>query len=635
MALSPEEVTRATELKAQGFNTRQVSGFIAGERMGKTSTISESLPKAETADSMISTANPQNNNTVEQDEGGFFSKGTSRFVDTLKDVPSDIKETGGNFISSLKRGVTNASESLMKSVRGERNPVLAGFDMFGDVAGGIGDAIGDVTMGAIKTVVNPDDEKVVAEKAENIATSIAGTNMAQEAIQTYAGLDEDTKQNLRTAGNIGMAVVDLLTGGLGTKAVKPLVQVAEQGIDAGIDASVRTGARVSQLADQGADVAISGANKITEPISDVMRRGSVRRDIKADEKALVEGLPSQKARTAVRDGVAFDDITTFENIPKENKSAYKELVDESYKFAAKDKTATDPAELIGAPIMKKLNEAEAVRKTIGKEQAKIASSQGRVKAETLKFNVLRSLQETPGLEGVAFINGKLDFTNTNIGSNISKNVQKDLQEYFNEAIGNTSGKRINLFREELREVLGSKKGSRAPLTETEDKAIEAMRRGMANTLSPEYRAINLRYAKAANAISDFDKKFRLLDKEGIFDEDLLNMKAGNFARRMQSAASSGIDMKQLLRNLDTVTGTKGVSAEKMQEVYLVLDKYLQLEKGGTLSGRVDSGIVSAAGNLTPTGLVGKGLAKLNEFGSITEGVTQKALKDYLDEILGN
>jgi hypothetical protein len=633
MALSPEEVTRATELKAQGFNTRQVSGFIAGERMGKTSTISESLPQAETVDSMISTANPQNNNSVEKDEGGFFSKGTSRFVDTLKDVPSDIRETGGNVISSLKRGVTNASESLMKSVRGERNPVLAGFDMVGDVAGGIGDAVGDVTMGAIKTVVNPDDEKVVAEKATEIATSIADTDMAQQMVQIYDGLDEDAKQNLRTTGNIGMAVVDVLTAGTGTKAVRPLVGVAERGIDAGIDASVRTGAKLNQLADQGADIAISGANKITEPIANVTRRGAVQRQVKADQKALVESLPSQKARTAAEDGVDFDDITTFENIPVENKSAYKELVDESYKFAAKDKTATDPAELIGTPIIKKLNEAEAVRKTIGKEQGRIASSQGRVKAETLKFNVLRSLQETPGLEGLAFRNGKLDFTNTNIGSSLSKKVQKDLQGYFDEAIGNTSGKRINLFREELRVVLGSKKGSLAPLLETEDKAIEAMRKGMANTLSPEYRAINLEYAKAASAISDFDKKFKLLDKEGIFDEDLLNMKAGNFARRMQSAASSGIDMKQLLRNLDTVTGTKGVSAEKMQEVYLVLDRYLQLEKGGTLSGRVESGGLRVASKLTPGGAAGAALAKLNEFGSITEGVTQKALKDYLDEIL--
>ncbi|MBP7061636.1 hypothetical protein KBA84_02265 [Patescibacteria group bacterium] len=74
-------------------------------------------------------------------------------------------------------------------------------------------------------------------------------------------------------------------------------------------------------------------------------------------------------------------------------------------------------------------------------------------------------------------------------------------------------------------------------------------------------------------------------------EDILDMKGGLLARRLTSNAVSNPQVRQLLRNLDKVSGGKTTeSVESMQDLYNILNKYYNIAGKTGLQGQVTSAL---------------------------------------------
>ena len=197
MALTPQEIEVVKKLKAEGKTTSEIMGFIGGSRGGRPSSISTSSPEM------------------------------AQQSDFLKDAWETTKNVG----KTLYGAGQNVAESYKASQTGERNPIAAGFDIAGDIVGGVSKAAGDVILGAGKMALSQESEDKVADTVKGVIQPIAESPEVKSLVEKFQSLDEYTKQNLRTAGNIGMALVDILTLKGGGAA-----------IDAGTDA-LKTGTK--------------------------------------------------------------------------------------------------------------------------------------------------------------------------------------------------------------------------------------------------------------------------------------------------------------------------------------------------------------------------------------------------------
>jgi len=555
--------------------------------------------------------------------GGFIGDTVSQQGEALVNAKDRLNEAGKDVVSNFKNPDLSFSEKVVKS----------GADTFK----GIGRFIGGLGFDTAKAIAPQGVEDAVASGAKKIAESDFiqervkdvefGLDLLSpeqregfdnalgyiEGLSEIVGVGKGNQILKQTAG----ATADLTETGARAVAGKTgeLIDTAKVGVQKGV-------ATLEDTALGALDATAGATSRVTAPIGRTVDRIKTNLDVGKQTDALIKSLPGQKAQKAVRDGVEFDDITSILNVVDADKKAIKEFADNAFEFASKNSKATDPAELVGTPIIAKLNEVKAKRTVAGKKLGELSNKLGNFDRAVVTNNVVKSLQETPGLQGIKLVDGKLDFSGTNLASALSKSDQKAIQQAFTEATKNTAGKNIHLYRQELFEILGGKKKSLTNITATQEKAFDSIRRGLADTLGDEYKALTKEFATINQPIRDLEKMLRA---NGI-DDDLLKMKAGTLARRLQSAAPTGVDLKQILRNLDEVSGTRGVSAEKMQEVFNILDKYLNLDKGGTLKGRMESAT-------TDVSLMGSAASKVNELGGITEGVTQKALKEFLEEAL--
>jgi hypothetical protein len=113
------------------------------------------------------------------------------------------------------------------------------------------------------------------------------------------------------------------------------------------------------------------------------------------------------------------------------------------------------------------------------------------------------------------------------------------------------------------------------------------------------------------------------------DEDILDMSAGLLARRLTSLAPSNPQLRQILRNIDTILKTDGSSnLENLQNVYNILDKYYDIAAKTGFQGQIKSAIEKSSG-----GALGRIVGVVEKYAGETPAVRQKAIEDLLEEIL--
>jgi len=164
-------------------------------------------------------------------------------------------------------------------------------------------------------------------------------------------------------------------------------------------------------------------------------------------------------------------------------------------------------------------------------------------------SIFNSLKRVQGLNGLKVKSGILNFKDTVLTTAKTASDRKIIQEIFTDATKAGTGKSKHLLRQELFEVLGGKKKALTAITDTQDKAFQAVRRGLSDLLDSKnasYKALNVEYAKVIQPLSDINRFMRLNKLAGASD-DLLNMKAGLIARRLTSNAVSNPEIRFLLK----------------------------------------------------------------------------------------
>lgn len=139
----------------------------------------------------------------------------------------DIAEAFIGAKDTIKQRANNIVNQYVKSQEGERNPVAAGFDIAGETLAGISGLLGETVIGAGKVLLPQEKEDAIKASLTDAIQPIIQDPDIQDVVQRYQNLDENTKQDLRTGGNIVMSLVDILTlgtTGKGVRAAAPIVK---------------------------------------------------------------------------------------------------------------------------------------------------------------------------------------------------------------------------------------------------------------------------------------------------------------------------------------------------------------------------------------------------------------------------
>lgn len=500
---------------------------------------------------------------------------------------------------------------------------------------------------ANKTGITDSILKPAAEAVKPVAVDILESDIGKaglQAIKSGADTYEAWKvEHPEAAGNLE-AVVNigsLLGAG---KALQKGGQVAAEGASAVLDTAATATKGVTDVA-RGV---VTGASDLARGASRIP--GNIKTNLEARDLARqqIDALPDQVAKEAAMDGVEVPDIQTLYtiaddikkielntrakterklnkttgNVADEQKpvttgevklsegdtnratgavqrtSLAKELFTTVKDFAA-GKTKTDPIEVVGRPIVQRLQTLDKAAEKVGQELGNVAKTLGTVTTKELVTPVFNALKQTPGLSGLKVNNkGILDFSQTTLATAQSKAARAYIQRSFTDAIKPGTGQSKHLIRQEFFNILGGKKKSLANLTDTEDKAINAIRSGLSEVLetkSPRYKVLSNQYRRIITPLQDMRKLMKTMPDVA---EDILDMKAGLLARRLTSAAKSNPEIRALLRQLDEALGTKGdttVNVEALQDLYNILDKYYDISPKTGFKSQVKGAINEATG----------------------------------------
>ena len=274
-----------------------------------------------------------------------------------------------------------------------------------------------------------------------------------------------------------------------------------------------------------------------------------------------------------------------------------------------------------------------------------------VKYNELEKNVLGRLQKVSGLRGLKVVDRldelgnkvldtkgdpikDLDFSETTLMSRANKAEREAIQTAFEEATRSGTGVSKHLYRQELFEILDGKKKSLSTLTDTQEKALDAIRGGLSDVLESKnkgYKDLSNQYRKIVQPLADLRKLAKNIDPNN--STDILDEASGNLARRLTSNAASKVQIKKVLQQLDEATSEKGATLRETQDLmdaYNVVSKYYNIAGGTSLEG---INMRSMMKSLKMSGVSDRVLEILDEYGGTTSAVKRQKLNDLLTEAL--
>lgn len=526
---------------------------------------------------------------------------------------SQTKEPGLG--SAISKRFETASGAVEKAQMGQQSPISAVLQTTGQIAGAGVDVIG----AGIKAITSDFVERGIAKGVGAIVSAMPKeiTDLGGEAVMAYKklkGTNPELVANLEATGNI-LAILPVGKG----------VQVAGKGVvDTGARVVSNVGEIVAPIAKGTKDVAkmaIGGVSRVPSRIATNVAE-------KQAGFAEIKNLPTETARKTAQSGVETLDVKKLYSIPEKVRPRAKELSENIMKFA-KGESDVDPIEIVGKPIVERVKNMEKLRMQVGKKLGDVAENLGDVKSTEMIPPIAQALQKVKGLEGIKIsTNGKIDFTNTVLTTAETAADREAIQSIFTQAIKSGTGKQKHLLRQELFEVLGGKKRASLQLTDTQDKAYQAVRSGLSNVLETKnatYKNLSNQYRKVIEPLTEIRKKLRAMP--GV-TEDVLDMTAGILARRLTSTSVTQGELRTILNKLDAVTKIKGntlEATEALQNVYNILGKYYDIAPKTGFQGQVKAGMEG-------TGLVDLATRALRGVAGETPAVRQKALEEAFKEI---
>lgn len=561
-------------------------------------------------------------------------------VPVQEQAPAPVENTlGSKLLDTGKETFNNMAETSQNIDSGDTGITSGVIQQAGNVAGGAIKAVGDIISST------PVVKDVVAAVAKPIGAGIKAVqnwlnnNPIFQSIVTSEKADQiaqildahpNIAKNVHAIDNIANAVLMVKSGAISAAKIG---KIAAKGAEVATDATGAVGSVASAAANVVKPVA-QGAIDITkmagEGIARIPSRMATNLAEKQAREATIKSLPSKAAQTAARDGVDITDIKDLHTVAPQNTALTKKLFTTVKDFAA-GTSKVDPIEVVGSPIVQRMKALNVVRKEVGAKLGEAAKNLGVVTKPELQTGVFDRLKSVSGLQDLAIKpNGTLDFAKTTLASTLSKADRKAIQEAYTQATKWGNGEKAHLFRQELFEILGGKKKSLSNITDTQEKAFEAIRSGLSDVLetkNPAYKSLSNQYRKIVQPLGDMRKLMRNIDPNS--SEDILNMSAGLLARRLTSAASSNPIVRNILKGLDEATGVAGktqVSVENLQDIYNILNKYYDIAPKTGFQNLVKKGA-------SPTGVVDAVTGVVKSLAGNTNTVRQASLEKLLKEIL--
>lgn len=425
--------------------------------------------------------------------------------------------------------------------------------------------------------------------------------------ETGRALSEDknaleTLQSFIVGGTLG--------GGFGAGAgvALPLAGAAIRGAGSTVQKTFRAGQDIAEGAvDRVRNIRnpIPGSGRepgvisgITENVRNTVSKakGSLERskiNVQAQREAreAFESL-APDSQNAIRKGLLPRDVELIKTGNAAEKQVYKKIVDAAEAYSSNRATTNRPSAILGEEFSKRIQGLSRALDTATDQLDDAVRDLGDVRlqrSETVN-TVLERLGNTSGLKGLNINEkGVLDFTNTQLSGTNSAAARKELQKIFDDVVQRADDpQKLHLYRKELFEDLGGKKSSGIKLTGTEEKAVNAMRQGMADaieTVAPKYKEANTRVAKLLDTKKEISKKFGEVAEGG---EDIFNVKTSILLRRLTSNAKTGQDMAELIRILEGTLGEYGIRFDtdlvRIQEFLNLLDRYYDIAPDTSLLG---------------------------------------------------
>lgn len=549
------------------------------------------------------------------DKPGFLERLTAAGRETF----GDIKET----VSGIKGSIEQRSDTFNEGLQSGQSPLRTAVQLGGQALGGVADIAGELTKGAVKTVLPEETEQEVREGMTTVAEPVAA--VIKPLVDKYEALkqsDPALARDIDAALGVGEFAATLFSGGLGSRAggaavegvqaVKTAAGEAAEGVSRSID-SIAAGATPVR---EALGVAVDSAARIPGRIATNVGE-------KAATRTAIKSLPTPAAQKAAQNGVEISDVNTLIRVVPANKEVASKL-SKVVQGVADGTSKADPRAIVGKPIVTRLQKVEADANKVGARLTEEAKKIGVLDAPELQSAVFGQLTKVPGLEGIKVKDGKLIFRDTTIAGNAA--AQKRLQSYYSRATQWGKGSNKHLLRQEIFEDLGGKKKGKVELTSTEAGGFEAIRKGLSNALdakSPGYKALNQRYAKAIKPLNDIKKLLK------VEDADLQEIAAGILAQRLGGNSQATTQLQALLRKLDQATQVKGKASLKVEELldlYNVLARYYDISPANGFKGGIESALRS-------TGVRDAITNAVVDVAGETPAVRRKALEELMGSLL--
>jgi len=567
---------------------------------------------------------------IKQTEGKAFLDGLVAKGFTIQGYNDQPKPTEPTMMESIKTKLSDIgnrqTESIQKSAELYKSGQQGALSTVGQTLGASVKAAGESFALPINEAVNKALSFVGEYAPENIkqaATELAqkGIELSKPSIEAYNTLPESERANIKAIGDLISGVTNLAVGvgavkGIGNVAVGAAETLPKAG------QAIASGAKTvieSPIVSGTGEVLTSAGRKLkTIPENIATNVGEMQA-----KEAAIKAIPSVTGQNAVRKGIDVADVTTLQEAIKAPEA--KKLFDTIKNFASGD-TTVSPFEVIGKPVVNRLKTLDTEIKSLA---TKLDTAAQNLKGQAVKdlTNIQSSVLEGLDKMQIKIADGGLDFVGSSLegignSGKILENVYKRIEKAKDAFDFHNLKKYIDANVSYGKRVEGLDAGA--------ERFLKTLRKSIDDTLDGQfvdYNNINSELAKRISPLEDL--KGILKNADGL-DADLLSQKAGIIARRITSAAASNPEIKQVLRNLDRFTSAKGEtlgSIEKMQDLYNVLNKYYDIAPKTGFQNLVKEGTNAASG------IVDKSLEVLKGFAGETNITRQKALEDFLAELL--
>lgn len=541
----------------------------------------------------------------------------------------DTQQAGPQKTGFFGRLKDSAVAGFQKARQGFSDVTQEGQSIGGGLSGfaRLGAGVVETAASPLTAAAQPVIEPTIGKGIEFIANKISDLPSVQKFAVSDRG--EFASRLAEDLVNVGIIASAAPAGTGASRAATTATRAAEEAARRIALTARSTGQKIGQTATKvgesiGSSPLVQEAKRIPSRIgTNIAERQAIQQSI--------DQLPTQVARQAAQDGLDVVDVQTLYNLPKSQTATLKELATVVKDFS-EGKTKTNPIEVVGRPIVARIKELEAERTRVGKQLGEASNNLGEVTTEELVPAIIQPLQKVSGLQGLKLTpRGNLDFSDTVIASSLSNSDQVAIQEIFNEAVKAGTGKSKHLLRQELFEILGGKKKALTNLTDTQERAYNAIRQGLSDILENKnnsYKTLSNEYRKIIQPLQDIRSYMK---KVVGADEDILDMSAGLLARRITSAAKSNPEIRNVLNAMDAATaeaGTTRLSIEALQDFYNILEKYYDIAPKTGFQAQVRRGVEDAG----TSGLFNYVAKTFTGFAGETPAVRRQALEKILKEI---